>query len=454
MSVLPSLRTHQHRAPGLAELRTMLAMRAISAVAVTEQALETAEHCKRDVNAFAALDHAGALAAASESDRRIANGTARLLEGLPIAVKDLIDTKDVETCYGAATYRGNVPTVDADIVRALSAQGAVIIGKTTTHEFAWGVTTESEAFGDTLNPLDPSRIPGGSSGGMAAAIAYGAVMAGVGTDTGGSVRIPAALCGVVGFKPTWGRLSTRGVFALAPSCDHVGWLGREVSDVRLLASALDITSPDSDVRTSLRLGVIREIAPVPLSAGVGEAFDSATARLQLAFPCIPIDTSGLFDGACDAFACIVLVEGGIEHFRRNDWARIVASYGAQTVDRLTRARAMRLAAYADAQQSRRQFAARLHAAMADIDYLLLPTCPCVAPVRHSEEVSIGAWSGTLREALMTYTAPFNLAGFPAISIPLPATAGALPAAMQIIGKPGDDGGLLQIAQQVASVIGA
>lgn len=450
----PTYSSDTREATGLRQAREALASGRASATALTEQALRAAEAARHAVNAFAAIDWDRALKAAADSDRRHAKGAARPLEGLPIAIKDLVDTRGIETRYGSPAYLGHVPAADADIVRALTAQGAIVIGKTTTHEFAWGVTTASERFGNTVNPLDRTRIPGGSSGGAAAAIAYGAVMAGVGTDTGGSVRIPAALCGVVGYKPTFGTFSTRGVFPLAPTCDHVGLLGRSVDDVRLLAGSLGVEAPESDAWLSARIGIIREAAPVPLSVQVGEAFDEAVHRLRQTFSCVPVETTGLFDAAFDAFAGIVLIEGGIEHFRRNSWERIAAHYGPETVDRLSRAKTMDLAAYARAQQNRRQFVTRLQVAMAAVDYLVLPTCPCIAPHLDADTVHIGTWTGTVREALMTYTAPFNLAGYPAISIPLQARTGQLPAALQIVARPGDDGALLQIAQQMASMLEA
>ncbi|MFP3753933.1 Biuret hydrolase [compost metagenome] len=439
---------------GLRRSLDALATRQVSATALAEQALHEAEASKRAVNAFSTIDWDRALKAAAESDRRYAENRQRPLEGLPIAIKDLIDTKGMETRYGSAAYLGHLPAADADIVKALTERGAIVVGKTTTHEFAWGVTTASARFGDTLNPLDRTRIPGGSSGGAAAAIAYGAVMAGVGTDTGGSVRIPAALCGVVGYKPTFDTFSTRGVFPLAPSCDHVGLLGAQVDDVLLLADALHIEVPESDAWLSARVGVIPEIAPVPASPAVAAAFERAIERLGRVFACVNVDTSGVFDGAFDAFANIVLIEGGIEHFRRNDRDRIATHYNPETVDRLRRAETMDLSGYAAAQQTRRQFTARLREAMSTVDYLVLPTCPCVAPYLGAATVEIGAWSGTVREALMTYTAPFNIAGFPAISIPLPSGDCSLPAALQVVAKPGDDGALLQIAQQMELLLRA
>jgi len=436
------------RALGLRQALGALAAQRTTATALTKQALERAEACKRTLNAFSVIDWDRALKAAAESDRNYSEGTHRSLEGLPIGVKDLIDTKGIETRYGSAAYVGHVPACDADVVKRLTGRGAVVIGKTTTHEFAWGVTTSSEAFGDTLNPLDRTRIPGGSSGGAAAAIGFGAVAAGLGTDTGGSVRIPAALCGVVGFKPTFGALSTRGVFPLAPSLDHPGLLGEIVDDVVVLASAFDIEVPDNDAWVSARLGVIREIYPVPLSTEIAAAFDQAIAKLGQSFATEVVDKPALFDGAFAAFAKVVLTEGAIEHFRRNDWDRIATYYGSETIERLELAKSVVLRDYAQAQQTRLALAARLQEVMSTVDYLVLPTCPCHAPRLNEKVVKLGTWSGTVREALMTYTAPFNVAGFPAISIPLSSGDTLLPAALQVVARPGDDGALLQIAQQI------
>ncbi|MDP9920704.1 aspartyl-tRNA(Asn)/glutamyl-tRNA(Gln) amidotransferase subunit A [Variovorax boronicumulans] len=442
------------RAPGLRHALAALAARRITAVALTKQALDAAQVSKRELHAFAAIDRDGALARAAESDARYAQGRPRPLEGLPIGIKDLIDTQGIETSYGSAAWLGHLPTADADVVRALTELGAIPIGKTATHEFAWGVTTASAAFGDTLNPLDRTRIPGGSSGGAAAAIACGAVAAGLGTDTGGSVRIPAALCGVVGFKPTFGALPTRGIFPLAPTLDHPGFLGATVDDVAMLARAFHIDMPPHGVPASVRLGVLREIVPVPLDADVAAAFDTAVASLGPIFACTTFDAPGLFDGVFEAFAHIVLTEGGVGHFRHNDTDRIATDYGRETIDRLERAKTLTLGDYARAQQTRRDFTARLYRAMSAVDCLVLPTCPCTAPRVGQASIDIGDWSGTVREALMIYTAPFNVAGFPAISIPLAAPDGRLPAGLQIVAKPGHDGALLQIAQQIERVLHA
>lgn len=444
------------RMAGLRETRQALLDGQLSATVLTELALGIAQAGQATVNAFASIARVSALAAAADSDRRYAAGTARPLEGLPIGVKDLIDTQGLETRYGSAAYRGHVPSANARVVQTLVEQGAIIIGKTTTHEFAWGVTTASREFGDTLNPLDARRIPGGSSGGAAAAIASGAVAAGLGTDTGGSVRIPAAMCGVTGFKPTYGRFATQGIFALAPSLDHPGLLGASVADVRVLAEALGIASLDTARAVAPRFGVIRQVDPVPMSADVAQAFEQAVRHVGQVYGCDRIDTLGLFEGAFQAFAQIVLTEGGVTHFSRHDWDFISRHYGAETIERLDRARSVVMSDYANAQTVRRQLSAKLERAMIGVDYLLLPTCPCSAPLAGQSSLAIGEWSGTVREALMTYTAPFNLAGFPAISIPLPLRSidSHLPASLQIVARPGEDADLLQIAMQLESLLSA
>lgn len=441
------------RMSGLRDARQALLSGNVSATVLIEQALTIAQATQPTLNAFASITRHSALEAAAYSDRRYAAGTQRALEGLPIGVKDLIDTQGLETRYGSPACLGNVPSANAQVVQVLVEQGAIIIGKTTTHEFAWGVTTSSSEFGDTFNPLDTRCIPGGSSGGAAAAIAGGAVAAGLGTDTGGSVRIPAAMCGVTGFKPTYGRFPTQGIFALAPSLDHPGLLGASVSDVMLLAAALGI-APDDRPVVAPRFKIISQVDQVPMSAAVAQAFEHAVDSVRKVYGCDEVDTPGLFEGAFQAFAQIVLTEGGVSHFARHDWDFIKRHYGAETVERLERSRAVVMSDYANAQTVRRTLRVKLEQAMAGVDYLLLATCPCTAPRVGQSSLNIGAWQGTVREALMTYTAPFNLAGFPAISIPLPLRApdSPLPASLQIVGRAGDDAGLLRIAMALESLL--
>jgi aspartyl-tRNA(Asn)/glutamyl-tRNA(Gln) amidotransferase subunit A len=342
-----------------------------------------------------------------------------------------------------------MPSADAEVIRTLRKKGAAIIGKTTTHEFAWGVTTASEHFGDTLNPWDHSKIPGGSSGGMAAAIAYGTVSAGLGTDTGGSVRIPAALCGVVGFKPTYGLLSTQGVFPLAPSLDHVGVMGRSVGDVEMLASALGIRSGTAPRTSRYRIGIAGKTNDLPISSDVQRSLEKARVILEPHYDVVEVGDLPSFKRGFEVFAGIVLAEGGMVHFSRHDREYVKASYGSETASRLAIAEQTTIGTYADSQQARRAFVHQLDNAMADLDFMLLPTCPCTAPALGADRITMDSWSGSIREALMIYTAPFNLAGMPALSLPIfQAEADGMPVGLQIAARRGGDNGLLAFASEV------
>lgn len=430
-----------------------LASGRINARELVLNTLQRADDTQRRLNAFAAIPREQALAAAAASDHRYAEGTQRPLEGLPIGVKDLIDTQGIETRYGSPAFIGNIPSADAAVVRTLVDQGAIVVGKTTTHEFAWGVTTASATFGDTLHPLNARRIPGGSSGGAAVAIADGVMAAGLGTDTGGSVRIPAALCGVTGFKPTYGALPTQGIFPLAASLDHPGLLGASVGDVSVLADALGIGSSDAtDDLDDARVGVICGIASLPPATDVACAFAVAADALASTLHLEELNAGDLFSDSFNAFARIVLAEGGLVHFARRDPDWIAAHYGAETVERLCHAKATRVEDYALAQQARRKFAAGLQRLMARHRFIVLPATPCTAPLIGEARLAIGGWTGSVREALMTYTAPFNLAGCPAVSIPLPRHTGALPVGLQVVGRAGDDAALLRIAQRMERLL--
>jgi len=422
--------------------------------AAIETAIAAAQSCRAEINAFAEIDALGARLAASASDYRYRDRTQRRLEGVPVAVKDLFDTAGVATRYGSPAYSSNVPSVDADAVRILKEQGVAIVGKTTTHEFAWGVTTASERFGDTLNPWDHERIPGGSSGGMAAAIAYGAVSAGLGTDTGGSVRIPASLCGIVGFKPSYGRVSTKGVFPLAPSLDHVGVMGRSVGDVKTVAGALGIVTETRLQSDRYRLGIVPDTDDLPISDDVRHSLSQACTTLRRHHDMVQVAGFPSLKRAFEAFAGIVLAEGGMTHFSRYDREKIHESYGPETASRLEVAAQTTIGRYADSQRLRREFVGQLEIATQDVDFLLLPTCPCTAPMRRTAEITIGSWTGSIREALMIYTAPFNLAGLPALSLPIsPGLADGLQVGLQIVAGRGRDNELIAFASEVEKLLG-
>ncbi|MGY4156299.1 aspartyl-tRNA(Asn)/glutamyl-tRNA(Gln) amidotransferase subunit A [Bradyrhizobium sp. USDA 4461] len=439
--------------PSIAEMLAAIKAGVTTSRQLVKTALENAKRCASELNAFAAIDE-NAIALASESDRRYATGLARDLEGIPIAVKDIIDTAGIETRYGSAAYIGNVPRADARVVRHLRNAGAIILGKTTTHEFAWGVTTSSDAFGNTLNPTDPRRIPGGSSGGSAAAVAYGAVPAAIGTDTGGSVRIPAALCGVVGLKPTYGVLSTEGVFPLAPTLDHVGLICRKTEDLIILARALgmNVLQDDSwrDAKVKRTIGILEMPSDVPVDTAISNDLSAIVERLRRDHNIV--DVKIRLDEAYSIFANLVLAEAGMVHFSRSSSEIIGESYGRETVARLDRARMLSIDDFVRAQEARRRFSSKIASLFEEIELLILPTCPCTAPLIGADDVRIGAWRGDVRKALMTYTAPFNLVGYPAVTLPLPRSAGVLPAGLQIVGRRGRDRDVINAAVQFQRLV--
>ncbi|WP_044587785.1 amidase [Bradyrhizobium sp. LTSPM299] len=435
--------------PSITEMRAQLEAGITTSRQLVEASLEKAKRCATELNAFAAIDENAATFAA-ESDSRYAKGLARDLEGIPIVVKDIIDTAGLETRYGSAAHIGNVPRTDARVVRRLRNAGAIIVGKTTTHEFAWGVTTSSEMFGDTLNPTDRSRIPGGSSGGSAAAVAYGVAPAAIGTDTGGSVRIPAALCGVVGLKPTYGVLPTEGVFPLAPTLDHVGLICRNAEDLIILARALAMNDSLDDVsggsRVRRTIGVLAMPSDVPVDADIANDFSTITERLRRGHHVVEINTR--LDEAYSIFATLVLAEAGMVHFSRSSLELINDRYGMGTVARLERSRKISIDDFANAQEARRKFTLKIAALFEQIEFLVLPTCPCPAPLVGADNVRIGSWVGDIRKALMAYTVPFNLVGYPAMTLPMPRTKGAPPAGLQIVGRSGRDHDVINFAVQL------
>jgi len=219
----------------IAEASDLLRRKEISPVDLTNSCLARTEQLDTTLNAFITVMHDSALAQAREAEQEIHAGRWRgPLHGIPIGLKDLIDMAGVKTTCASALFADRVPTEDAEVVRRLKNAGAVLIGKQNLQEFAWGGTSASSHYGPVRNPWNVERITGGSSGGSAAAVATGMCFGAIGTDTGGSVREPAAFCGIVGLKPTYGLVSTRGVFPLSPSLDHVGQLGRSVNDVAIM----------------------------------------------------------------------------------------------------------------------------------------------------------------------------------------------------------------------------
>src|ERR1700752_3873705 len=281
----------------IAEASDLLRRKKISPVELTNACLARIEQLNPTINAFITIMHESALAEARAAEAEIvADNWRGPLHGIPIGLKDLIDTRGVKTTCGSALFADRVPTEDAFIVQRLKNAGAVLIGKQNLQEFAYGGTSTSSYFGPVRNPWDTNRIAGGSSGGSAAAVATGMCFAAIGTDTGGSVREPAAFCGIVGLKPTYGRVSVRGVFPLSPSLDHVGPLCRNVTDTALMLQAiagydkLDTTCVDWPVDSYMdkvtgptikpRIGIVRRPFFDDLDPEIATAIDAALKQIS------------------------------------------------------------------------------------------------------------------------------------------------------------------------------
>jgi aspartyl-tRNA(Asn)/glutamyl-tRNA(Gln) amidotransferase subunit A len=353
--------------------------------------------------------------------------------GIPLAVKDLLDTAGVTTTYGSAVFAEHVPSLTAEAVRLAEAAGYVNVGKTNLHEFAYGITSENPRFGTVPNPNAPGRIAGGSSGGSAAALAANLADAALGTDTGGSIRIPAACCGVVGFKPTYDLVSSVGCFPLAPSFDHVGPMARTVDDCASLLVAIapgfERTALSSLAELSVGVAWIDEADPL-VAERVREAAELMPGSRPLDWP------------RPDIWA---LFMREVADVHRELYAEHGELYGEEVADKVERCLGVSDAEVGRAERARADYQGRCHELLDGFDLLLTPTLQCVAP-------PTGIGDLALRERLLANTASFNTLGWPALAFPCGPAEDGLPASLQLVGRPGSDGLVLAAGSLLASLI--
>lgn len=424
---------------GVAELATDLRAGRVSSRDLVETALNEAARWQPVLNAIVTLDENGARAAADQADQELAAGVDHgPLHGIPIAVKDLIDVRGLPTTAGSRHFAGNIAREDADCVRRLREAGAIILGKTTTHEFAYGPTGDRSATGPTRNPYATGHMSGGSSSGSAAAVAAGIVPLALGTDTGGSVRIPAACCGLVGLKPTHGAVATDGVFPLAQSFDTVGPLARTAADCRLLWT-VTAAGHRSSVATP-RIGWVPPDSIHPTTPEITGLARDLVGDLIIGEVSVP-ELRELHA----AYRTIQGSEAYAVHAER--LATAPDLFGEEVRERLRAGGEALGWEYVRA----RDFSDRVRKTISDLlrnhDFLALPTIPLSPPTLDSRAGSIGGEAVDVRVALLALTSPWSVLGLPAISVPAGLVDG-LPVGLQLVGPPGSEHRLLTVAENL------
>ncbi|WP_448191497.1 amidase [Azospirillum sp. sgz301742] len=406
------------------------------------------------LNAFVTVDEAGARA---QADAVAAGARAGRLAGVTVAVKDLAAVRGLATTGGTRAVVPRVAAEDAPVVARLRAEGAVIVGTTNLHELAYGITSANPHFGAVGNPRGAGRLPGGSSGGSAAAVAADMADLAIGTDTAGSIRIPAACCGVVGFKPSYDALPRTGVLDLAPSLDHVGPLAASVADTALMFEVMagldagQVTGPMAAL-AGRRFRLVRPATFFMdlVTPEVARLFGAALERLRAAGFTVQDRAIADIDLAPAVQFFTIAPEATQGHealaLRRTE------GLGEDVRVRLEIGRFLRAADYVKAQRLRRHLTRQLLAALDGVDALVLPTLLSTAPPADAATVDVGGTSLPVHTALTRCTAPFNLAGMPALTLPCGEDADGLPAAVQIVGRPGADVTVLGIGAAVEAVL--
>jgi aspartyl-tRNA(Asn)/glutamyl-tRNA(Gln) amidotransferase subunit A len=431
-----------HTLETISELAPQLRRKEVSPVELTRGCLERIEKLNPALNAFITVTADSALAEARAAEIEIARGEWRgPLHGIPVALKDLIDTAGARTTAASGLFEHHVPAEDAEVVRRLRRAGAVILGKNNLHEFAYGGSSLVSFFGDVHNPRDVTHIAGGSSGGSAAAVAAGLCYAAIGTDTAGSIREPAALCGCVGIKPTYGRVSTRGVIPLSWSLDHVGPLAATVGDCAVVLQAiagydsLDVCSVDvpvsdyvsglGDATKNLRIGV-------PRAHFFDELDDEVRAAVEQALAVIGILVAEVRDVRIEVSNDRTVQAAESFAYHAENVARTPGLYQPETLRRIRSGEKISAAEYIQRRRELDEERRRTHDFFADVNLLVTPTMPIPAPAI----ADLKKDPAVLRPAELTLlrnTRPFNVWGLPAISVPCGFTKSGLPIGLQIAG---------------------
>ena len=437
----------------IAETSELIRVGRVSPVELTRECLEAIERLNPTLNAFITVTAESALAEATHAEKEIqARRWRGPLHGVPIGLKDLSDTAGVRTTAASAVFENRIPTEDAYVVEKLKAAGAIVVGKHNLHEFAYGGSSLISHFGPVRNPVDPDFVAGGSSGGSAAAVASGMCYAAVGTDTAGSIREPAALCGIVGLKPTYDLVSTRGIIPLSQSLDHVGPITRCVEDSAIVLNS--IADTETNYRDSLRRDISEFVIGVPRRFFFDDLDADVARRVEQAIDDFRRIGATVRDIELPVSTDRTLQSYESYAYHRDKVAMSPELYQPETLRRIKSGERITEAQYQAALRELRNDRAEMADKFREIDVLVTPTTPVPAP-RISDLISDQALLRPAELLLLRNTRPVNVWGLPAISVPCGFTSAGLPIGLQIIGPRLGEVKLLQAAyayeQQAAKV---
>ena len=442
------------------ELSELLRSRQVSPVEVTAAFLDRIDRVEPEVNAFITVARDEATLAAEQAEAEMARGEYRgTMHGIPVGIKDLYDTAGIRTTSGSKIEGDRVPTADSAVVEGLKAAGAIIIGKLMMTEFAFGEQGRNAHYGDVRNPWDLARMPGGSSTGSAASVAASECAASLGSDTGGSIRVPASLCGLVGLKPTYGLVSRRGMTPLSWSLDHAGPLARTVEGAAATLQAIaghdprdptsaDVPVPNYEERLTgevrgLRVGVLREYVWDLMDQEVEGLVRAALEQVsRLGVEIEEVSVPRLED---IGLVMSTLIPADAAAVHRETVLKRGADYDPVTRNHIESGLFVTAADYSKANRLRALLNRDMAGVLERVDFLMVPTCPVTAPSYAAPVVTLGGEEFPSRMVLSRITRVFNPNGLPAVSVPCGFSSEGLPAGLQVVGRAFDDAGVLNLA---------
>ena len=427
----------------IAEAAQQIRGKEISPVELVRECMEAIDRLNPTLNAFITVTGDSALAEAKEAEQEIRSGNWRgPLHGIPVGLKDLIDTAGIRTTAASGVFRDRIPTEDAEVVKKLKAAGAVFIGKQNLQEFAYGSSSVISHFGPVRNPVNPEFIAGGSSSGSAAAVASGMCYAAIGTDTAGSIRQPASLCGVVGLKPSYGLVSTRGIIPLSQSLDHAGPIARTVEDAAIVVEAIGQTP--AEYREGMKGGVHDFVLGIPRKYFCEDLDTEIATAVEKAIDLLAKNAKALREVEIPIEQDRTIFNAESSAYHRDKIASSANLYDPETLRRLKAGEGVNDSQYQNALSHLRDTRQKIGGMFRDVDLLITPTTPVLTP-RIADLLKDVSKLRPAEIILLRNTRPVNAWGLPAISVPCGFTSQGLPVGLQIIGPPRGEQKVLRAA---------